>query len=202
MLQTSYLLEAFLKTFNQDILKPKVTAPIEKSPKVYKCIDTSDMAVTTTSAQSPQFFVDPMQNRYRNNEKASETHEIFGSLTYDKFGKLIPNIYSFLFNPYRYTYTVSKCSNDAPSYSDPNKKISNVDNDTKPIKISDYVLYTNTNTRSNPTPTVPQTQMQFLDMYNYPPEKKIQAASSDYEYYDNAYPSDALYDTFSSPVYY
>lgn len=167
----------------------------KKSPKVYQCTDTSNIAVTTTSVPS-QSFISNVQNRYRNNEELSGTYKPFDAPYFDRIDESLPNDYSYYSNnyPYYFDYNPNKYSNEAYSYFD------SIDGIKSPIRIPDYILYPNISAWNNLTPMTSQTQ--FLDTYNYSPEKNIQAASSDYKYYDKTYPSDTLYDTFSSPVYY
>lgn len=196
-----------IDTISTNKLKQKFILHIpypRKSPKIYQCMDISDIAATTSVP--PQSFINKKQNQYRNNEELSGGYELFDTSYFDKIDESLPNDYSYYSNyPYNYPYYLNydpqKYSNEAFSYNDFNERNFDSTDDIKsPINIPDYIFHTNISGWSNLTPMTPQTQ--FLNTYNYSPEKQIQATSSDYKYYDKTYPSDTLYDTFSSPVYY
>ncbi|XP_011880976.1 PREDICTED: uncharacterized protein LOC105569261 isoform X2 [Vollenhovia emeryi] len=156
---------------------------LPKKQKIYHCAETPTLALT---GQPPITFV---ENEYRNNDESSRTSEIVSAPYSDTMDRSFSN-----YDPNKNLYNKDFHINF-------DKMKFNADHSIhqQPMKIPDYVFYTNATAPRHPKLLLPQV---FLD--SYPPEEKIIYATPPYyKYHDDTQPSDkSPYNMFSSPVYY
>lgn len=127
-----------------------------------KHIETSDMAsfipTWPVNLPRPVHIYPSTKHMYTiiKDEDSTGTDKVVGA---PHFGRLLPN-YSYYSNNYPnyYSNNSKQYSKNADFYTDLNKRNSNsVDDSKPPLRIPDYVFYTNVNAQSNPTPIISQT---------------------------------------------